>query len=82
MDPVRVTKRLLFPAMILLGDSEVSVGTGLLTVKVSAFEAPPPGAGLKTVTGLFPAKAMAVAGTVAVKVALLTKSGVSANPLK
>jgi hypothetical protein len=37
------------PAKTLEGDSEESVGTVLLTVKVAAFDVPPPGAGFVTV---------------------------------
>ena len=42
------------PAVALVGEIEVSVGTGLfatLTLKFTAFDAPPPGAGLVTMTG-------------------------------
>jgi hypothetical protein len=54
-------------AVTLAGESgEVVVGTGLLTVKLIAAEVPPPGVGVKTVTGKIPAVAVSVAGTTAV----------------
>jgi len=40
-------------------------GRGLRIVNVSAFEAPPPGVGLKTVIGTFPVAVILLAGTVA-----------------
>ena len=46
------------PAFALVGDSEVTVGTGLggvLMVNVSVLEVPPPGAGVTTVTDAGPA---------------------------
>jgi hypothetical protein len=42
----------------------VTVGTGLLTVKVAGTEGPTDGAGLVTVTSTLPAVAMSAAGTV------------------
>jgi hypothetical protein len=50
-----------------LGFSEVSVGTGLLIVKVSGPDAPPPGAGLETATDAVPAVAMSAAVVAAVR---------------
>jgi hypothetical protein len=47
-------------------------GAGLLTVKTTAFEGPPPGAGLKTVTGMVAAAATSVAGMSAVNCVGLT----------
>ena len=49
------------PGLLLLGDSEVVVGMGLLMVKVFEPEVPPPGVGLATVTGAVPAVAISVA---------------------
>src|SRR5882762_6607219 len=46
------------PAATLLGEIELSVGTGLLIVNVCALERPPPGVGLKIVTGAVPGVAM------------------------
>ena len=46
------------PAAVLVGASEVSAGTGFagaLMVNAIAFEVPPPGAGVTTVTGALPA---------------------------
>jgi hypothetical protein len=39
------------PTRTELGEREVMAGTGFPTVKVRAFDVPPPGAGLVTVTG-------------------------------
>jgi hypothetical protein len=39
------------------GESIVIVGTGLFTVKLTEFDAPPPGAGFVTTTGKVPAVA-------------------------
>src|SRR5439155_12607984 len=54
------------PAVAQVGLSEVIVGTGLLMVKVCAFDVPPPGAGFTTVTDAVPAFATRAAVTVAV----------------
>src|SRR5436190_2084849 len=48
-------------ATALPGEIELSVGTRLLIVNVCALEAPPPGVGLKTVTGAVPGVAMSLA---------------------
>ena len=45
------------PAVALVGESEVAVGAGLLMVKISAFDVPPP-ARFVTVTFTVPAVAM------------------------
>ena len=49
------------PAVTLLGEIELSVGAGLLIVNVCALEIPPPGVGVKTVTGAVPGVAMSLA---------------------
>jgi hypothetical protein len=60
-------------------------GTGLgellLTVKLTEFEAPPPGAGLVTTTAKVPAVAWSPALSIIVNCAELTKVGVCATPL-
>ena len=61
--PVAVSVNAALPATALLGEIELSVGTGLLIVNVEALEVPPPGVGLKTVTGDVPAVAMSAAVT-------------------
>src|SRR5205823_5334410 len=68
------------PAVALLGESDVVVGTGLLTVKLTALDVPPPGGGFITVTGTTPALAMSAAVIAAVSVVLLTKVVVRAEP--
>ena len=54
------------PAVAEDGLRVVRVGTGLLTVKLTALEVPPPGVGLKTVTGKVPAEAISAAVMAAV----------------
>src|SRR5205809_1167862 len=78
--PVAVSVNAAPPAAALLGESELSVGTGLLIVNVWALEAPPPGVGLKTVTGAVPTVAMSPARICAVSCVLLPKVVVLALP--
>ena len=59
--PVAVRVNPAPPASTLLGEIELSVGSRLLIVNVCALEVPPPGVGLKTVTGAVPADAMSPA---------------------
>ena len=56
------------PAAIVAGTSgAVIVGIGtLVTVKLTALEVPPPGAGFRTVIGKVPTATMSVAGIIAV----------------
>src|SRR5450432_67557 len=68
------------PAVALLGESEVAVGTGLLMMKFFECEVPPPGAGFITVTSTVPALAMSEAVIAAVSVVLLTKVVGRAEP--
>ena len=49
--PFTVKVKAASPAVLLVGAMVVSVGTGLLTVRLVALETPPPGNGLKTVIG-------------------------------
>ena len=70
------------PAVALVGEREVIVGRGLLTVKLTAVEVPPPGPGLVTVTGNVPACAMSAAVMVAVSRVLLEKVVVRAEPFQ
>ena len=65
---------------MLLGESEVPTGTGLLIVKFCGFEVPPPGAGFITVTGTTPPLAISAALIAAVSVVLLTKVVGRAEP--
>jgi hypothetical protein len=63
------------PAVALLGERDVIVGLGLfvaVTVKESALEIPPPGAGFVTVTWAVPAVAISAAAIVAVSCVVLT----------
>jgi len=75
------------PIMALIGETLVMVGVGLIgagltMVKGTAFEVPPPGAGLVTVTAAVPAEANAAAGMAAVNCVELTKAVVRAAPAK
>lgn len=57
--PVTVSVNAAVPANLLVGDKVLSVGAGLLTVKVSAgVDVPPPGVGFVTVTEIVPAVAI------------------------
>ena len=59
--PLTVNVKLGPPAVVLEGLRLVITGTGLLIVKVSVLEVPPPGVGLYTVTDAVPAVAMSAA---------------------
>src|SRR5215471_19289083 len=69
------------PAVALLGERLLMVGTGLLTVKVAAADVPPPGVGFVTFTESVPAVAMSLAGMLAVTCVALTKVVVRLLPL-
>src|SRR2546425_187055 len=71
-EPVAVKVKSPPPAKALLGAIKLKVGAGLLMVKVNAFDVPPPGEGLKTVTWKVPLTAMSLAEIVAVSWLLLT----------
>lgn len=60
------------PCSAEFGEILISVGTGLLTAKLEAAEAPPPGVGFVTVTLNVPALAMSEALMVAVILVALT----------
>src|SRR5438477_23090 len=77
---VRVKEPL--PAMVEVGLIEVMVGTGLLMLKVTALDVPPPGAGFTTVMDAVPALAIRAAGTVAVSCVALTYVVVSGLPFQ
>jgi hypothetical protein len=67
--PVAVSVKAAPPAVALVGEMEVNVGTGLLatlTLKFTAVEVPPPGAAFVTVTGKDPAEAISDARIAAV----------------
>ncbi len=60
------------PTVAALGERLLIAGTGLFTVKFTAFEVPPPGEGLTTVTETVPAVAMSPADIAAVNCVPLT----------
>lgn len=64
-DPTTTRVKAASPAIALEGDIEESAGTGLLMVKMTAFEVPPPGVGLNTVTCAVPAAVTSLDGIVA-----------------
>jgi len=64
------------------GESALNEGAGLTTVKVLDAEAPPPGAGLNTLTAAVRAEATSAAGIVAVKLVLSMKTAVRFEPFQ
>ncbi len=65
-EPLTVKVNTAPPAVALEGERLLVVGTGLLTVKISAgVEVPPPGLGFVTVTGMLPAVAISEAAILA-----------------
>jgi branched-subunit amino acid transport protein len=80
--PVTVSVKLFPPAVVGFGETEVVVGTGLLTVRVCVPEVPPPGAGFTTVIESVPPTVMFPAGTVILIVVLEMKVVVNGTPLK
>jgi hypothetical protein len=70
--PVTVRVNAAPPTVALEGESEVTSGLGLLMVKVSPLDVPPPGVGLITVIDAVPGVAMSLAGTEAVNFVSLT----------
>ena len=73
--PFTVSVKAAEPAATLVGCKDVREGTGFtgpLTVKVRAFDVPPPGAGFVTVTDGVPAETSIAAGIVAVSCVALT----------
>ena len=75
--PVTIRVKALPPATLVLGARLVTVGgDGLLIVKASALDVPPPGVGLKTVTLGVPALTKSVAGIVALNCVVLPLTNV------
>lgn len=83
-EPLTVTVCCPEPATAVFGVSDVIAGTGLfagaLTTKLTAFDVPPPGDGVNTVIGTFPAVAMSACGTEAVSCVALTNDVTRATP--
>jgi hypothetical protein len=69
------------PTARLAGDTEVSTGGGFFTVKLSAFDGPPPGEGFVTTTGKLPAFARSPVLTEIVSWVALTYVAACAEPL-
>ena len=80
--PVTVSVKARLSAEMLAGERVVSVGTGLLTMKLSADDVPPPGDGVCTATLALPAEVRSEAGTCAVSEVLETKVVVKAEPFQ
>jgi hypothetical protein len=64
--PLAVSVNAAPPRIVLAGDSDAKVGTGLLIENVEVPEVPPPGVGLVTVMLAEPALTISVEGTCAV----------------
>jgi len=79
---VRVKVSETVPTTAEAGDRLVSVGARLFTVKFTALDVPPPGAGFITETGKVPPVATSVLVRETVSWVLLTKVGVRLEPLK
>src|SRR4030095_13996896 len=71
--PVTVRVKPAPPTVAVLGDMLLTVGAGFGMDSVAAAEAPPPGAGVKTVIAALPAVTMSVGGMEAVSSVALTK---------
>jgi hypothetical protein len=78
--PVTVSVKPASPANAALGPSDATAGVGLLTVKVSAPDTPPPGAGVETETWAVPAVAMSAAVMAACRLVPETKVVARALP--
>jgi len=80
--PFTVSVKVASPTIFEVGDMLVVAGTRLLTVKVCAFDVPPPGVALRTVIEKVPAEVTSEAGIDAVSWVVLTKVVVRFDPLK
>jgi hypothetical protein len=69
------------PVAALVGERVLVKGTGLLIVKVSGLDSPPPGVGSKTVTAKLPAAAISVALIAVLNCVAPTKAVVLSRPL-
>jgi len=82
LEPLTVTVRLGPPAAALAGERVVIVGKATAeTGRLTAFEVPPPGAGVFTVMGKSPTAAISLARICAVTCVALTNAVVRAAPL-
>jgi len=79
--PFTVSVKAPEPTMAVEGCRDVSVGVGLLMVRVSALDVPPPGVGLVTVIAAVPVDVISVARIAAVNCVALTNVVVRAVPL-
>jgi hypothetical protein len=80
-EPLMVRLWAAAPVVAEAGDRLVMTGTGLLTVKFSEFDAPPPGAGLVSTTAYVPAVAWSLALKVIVSSSGFIKVAVWLTPL-
>lgn len=79
--PLRVNVKPALPALTLLGEMLASEGCGLLMVRVTAAEVPPPGVEFTTVIETEPTEAMSLAGIAALSWLPLTNVVVRLEPL-
>lgn len=80
--PVTVSVKARLSAEMLVGESAVRAGAGLLMVKPSDCDVPPPGDGVCTATLAVPAVARSEAGICAVSEVLETKVVVKGEPFQ
>jgi len=80
-EPLTVSVNPPAPTIAVEGDRLLMAGTGFRTVNGIVAEVPPPGAGLETAIGKFPAAAVSPASICAVSCVLLTRLVVRLNPL-
>lgn len=80
--PLTVKTNAASPAVLLVGEMLLSVGTGLLTRRLAAADVPPPGVGLKTVIGNEPAAPTSAAVNNAVNCVELTNAVARLLPLR
>ena len=81
MVPLMVKVCAATPAVVDAGESVVIVGTRLFTVKLTEFEALPPGMGFVTTTGKVPAVAWSPTVSWIVNFTALTNAAMCATPL-
>ena len=80
-EPLMVSEKPLLPTIAVAGLNVIAPGAGLLMGKLTAFDVPPPGAGLTTAIVAVPVLAMSAAVTSIVKVVAETNVVARSAPL-